>query len=571
MSPSKRNKVFLGVWAACGLLIFISHFMVQDHSSFVGVVGSRAQEITTNAAAKVKKIHVISGQIVRAGDLLIELENPQMELEISKIQAELGYLRDQKALLSGLVDTEGVEDSRLENLEKQLAILNEEKKALFVFSQFDGKVETITKREGENVQAHLPIMTLQELTPTTIRGYIHESILDEVKIGSIVGITSLSGTSEDGVYGKVLSFGSSIIPFPERLLKDPARPMWGREVLIEIPSRNPLILGEKVFITKMSKAKSLFNRAYAGDKNRKASPDDAFLEERRRLELKVAGKRKFEASGIVFLRDIQKYLTVSDGKNSEETPQVLVLDKSGETVFSTHVKGLDHVNDLESAATDADGNIYLLSSLTVEHKKNKKGRTSKSMVMLRREGMEFSKAAEVPLHDVIKRIILRNPRSELAQAVMEGGELHVDVEGMAVDGANLYLGLRQPLKGTNEAILLRMDNFRTLFTDPGVPKDLVVAELLDLRAQDGERLGISDLSICGGVMYVAGAPADKDGRKGAIFRMKLGAGKSSLVKIHDYADEKPEGVHCHPESRDLVVTFDHGDQGSHLISYDVRR
>lgn len=572
MDMQKKNRIFLGVWIAAGLMLLCVQIFVRDHSSFIGIAGSRAQEISTSFAAKIKRVHVIAGQSVRKGDLLIEMENPELEVEIHKIKTELDYLLDQKGMLAKVVPVGHVEDSRIINMRNQLDVLEAQKKDLLVFSQYDGKVEAILRREGENSQPLLPILTLQEITPATVHGFIHESIIGEVQIGTEVDVTSMTPGSgnEQGtrqVRGKVISFGSSIVPFPERLLRDISRPMWGREVVIEVDKENGLILGEKVFVAKASKMKNFFSEAYADDKV-KRGPQGEFLKAQKEIPIPLSLNQEFEASGLVWLSNIQRFIVVSDGNNSRANPQVALVTKDGK-VEKVYIDGLESVGDMESVVLDEAGSLYFVSSIGKDKKKYKGATSRKNMVKITQDGMSFSKNTVIPLGDALELALARQTSPALRELV-KGGKLKVDVEGAVIDGDTMLLGLRR-VGDSGHAFVLGLKGIKELIKGGSSALAVTLAYELPLKHSDGEVLGISDLARCGSMLYVAAAPAEKKGHKGAIYRLDESSGAQSLVKIHEFAKEKPEGVDCRSSEGTLAVSFDHGKSGSHMVIYALQR
>jgi hypothetical protein len=562
-----RNKIFAIVWGLCALMLITLQLTQKERLDFVGIVGLRSQEITSSTSARVKKIHVISGQNVKKGDLLLELENPQMELELNRLTAELDYLLEQKEIFSTIVNTDKVEHSNIEGLKKQVAILEKEKSELYIFSKFDGKVESILKKEGENAQPHLPIMTMLESTPTTIRGYLHETVVGEVSIGTEVLVSHPASGKERSVIGKVLSFGSSIVPFPERLLKDPTRPVWGREVLIEIPENNNLILGEKVYIAKFEATRGFFNQAYASEEKKRGTKlnlrgKGSYLETKR-FNLKAPGQKKIEGSGVTFLPKINKYLVVSDGRTTKKKTQVVMMNANGEGITDAGIKGLNGLADFEAISIGADETVYVLSSLSAGSKTSSGKGDRYQLIRLKREGMDFIKSGSVSLYSLLKDFLKKNSgRADLGH-MLKNGELSIDIEGMAVEGNGLLIGLRTRLNEKSEALVFRLGNLNQIFEKNEIA-EIKLAHQIKLVNSAGQSLGISDLSLCGNDLIIAAAPASKDEQTGGIYRLR----NNSVEKLIEYKNEKPEGVHCHDSGKTLMVTFDHGDDPSFGVIYE---
>jgi hypothetical protein len=89
---------------------------------------------------------------------------------------------------------------------------------------------------------------LHTKSPSYVKGYIHEDVYNKVAIGQKVTIASFSDP-KNTIQGEVVGVGSRIVEYPVRLRKRPDFQIWGREIIIKIPSENNLLLGEKVRIS----------------------------------------------------------------------------------------------------------------------------------------------------------------------------------------------------------------------------------------------------------------------------------------------------------------------------------
>lgn len=162
--------------------------------------------------------------------------------------------------------------------------ITRQEEELIVKADFSGKIGSIQYKRGERVASFQPILMVYGLYPKKVKGYIHENVSNNVKIGQQVWIHSLSSINKDMVIeGKVESLGTRIVEYPERLKKNPMIKSWGREVNIRLPMNNTLLLGEKVqvrfspehsnnvtaFLKPFEeKAKLLFPRAYVNQAKR---------------------------------------------------------------------------------------------------------------------------------------------------------------------------------------------------------------------------------------------------------------------------------------------------------------
>lgn len=135
---------------------------------------------------------------------------------------------------------------RMEKLEAELALLNQEKSRLDIFAQFPAIIGSVNFKEGEKASPFQTILSLYRKSPSYVKGYINENAYNQIAIGNRVDIIS-AVTGFKRVAGDVAGVGSRIVPLPIRFAR-PEFPVWGREVLIRIPEENSFLLGEKVVV-----------------------------------------------------------------------------------------------------------------------------------------------------------------------------------------------------------------------------------------------------------------------------------------------------------------------------------
>lgn len=142
-----------------------------------------------------------------------------------------------------------IEQRLLENqislLEQDLALLLEEKNRLRQFAAADGVVENVYVKQGEQVAAYTPLVSLLPTRPTTITAYLVGKSQTLV-IGQTVGVKSYE-RAQVTAEGRVIGMGA-VVQLPDILQKSTATQAFGQEVFIEIPAENGLAVGEKVLI-----------------------------------------------------------------------------------------------------------------------------------------------------------------------------------------------------------------------------------------------------------------------------------------------------------------------------------
>lgn len=140
-------------------------------------------------------------------------------------------------------------DSQISALNKRRTELIRQNSALNVRADFSGSVGSVIYKPGEQVAPFQSVLTLHSARPSFIKGIIHENVKNGVQLEQQVWVKSLNSFGEDSVVsGAVESLGGRIVEYPARLKKNPMMSAWGREVIVRLDERNPLLLGEKVIV-----------------------------------------------------------------------------------------------------------------------------------------------------------------------------------------------------------------------------------------------------------------------------------------------------------------------------------
>jgi len=136
-----------------------------------------------------------------------------------------------------------------DQIKKRLDEVNRQAEELTIRADFSGRIGSINFKPGEKIPSFQSIMTVHGLYPKTAKGYILESVANDVHIGQQLWIYSSNGHNTALIKGEVESLGNRIVEYPERLKKNQTMKSWGREVNIRLPVNNSLLLGEKVQIS----------------------------------------------------------------------------------------------------------------------------------------------------------------------------------------------------------------------------------------------------------------------------------------------------------------------------------
>ncbi|MEQ9425280.1 MAG: hypothetical protein RJQ09_12725 [Cyclobacteriaceae bacterium] len=198
-------------------------------------------QLNKDLTKDLKSINPVNQQSDSQNPIKMQIASLRQELELFR-QSSNGRIRQ---LNSGMTSNQNPYEVQVKNLVDELQSLNDQKQKLNTYSAISGLVGDINFERGEKVSPYSPILAIYSKSPSYIRGFVHESVVDEIRIGDLVTVTNSKNSSV--IEGEVIGVGSRIIEFPIRLRRNPEVGIWGREVQISIPE-NGLLLGEKVTI-----------------------------------------------------------------------------------------------------------------------------------------------------------------------------------------------------------------------------------------------------------------------------------------------------------------------------------
>ena len=666
-------KTFYGICVAAILVLgVITMILRRESSSFYGIADAQEIIINDEFAVEIQKIHIVQGQRVSAGDTLIEVRRPELDLKIAEISRQLSEIQTQKsahvnlsrsevlqhkseqeALVNNLrsqiseleaqmetnkklvselrsikkgdaqadenndmtnpvaikiqqlkkslemaLDTSNISMGRLNNelsyegeplaekvkgLKKELNMLLEEKKESCKIAPISGLIGSVNFKAGEKVSPFTPICSLHTESPSYIRGYIHENVYSQVAVGQKVRVSSLANKHTE-VAGEVIGVGSRIVEYPVRLRKNPELMMWGRDVTIKIPEANDFLLGEKVMISiidvpirtgeQHGGLSILGSAAYAAGttaagKNLQKREAMTFRDIVPAGQVKLAGS--VEASGVLYLGDIDKYLVISDD-TPEKKPLLFIMNGEGEIEKEAVIAGVRKINDMEGLTGGDDGYIYVLSSQSY----NRNGNLSdarKLFLRVARNGESFTLTGSVQLCDVLLSAAGKNPEQLWARYLLKAmSDSTLDIEGVAFRQGELFLGIKNPLLDSC-AVILSIGKADDLF-NASAPTIAIWRQWKLIDPAVGAPGHISDLHFNGDMLYALSVvEAENNGSRktsGALWR--YGPGGKPPACMQHFSGLKPEGIAFNDRTGELVITFDNGSKRpSQMITVRVEQ
>lgn len=157
-----------------------------------------------------------------------------LEVEIDKLKAELRA--------SGIP-----RDAQIESLESEINFYKNKTEKFALTAPSDGLIGNIHVKEAEFVPSFKTLITFYEENPTSVQGFVHESMILKVSVGDSLYVVS-SLHAKASCRGVVTGLGSRIVEIPSRLRKMQEIKTYGREILIKIPRDNSFLQKEKVIL-----------------------------------------------------------------------------------------------------------------------------------------------------------------------------------------------------------------------------------------------------------------------------------------------------------------------------------
>ncbi|WP_374075348.1 HlyD family secretion protein [Bdellovibrio bacteriovorus] len=563
------NKILFGCWCCAVVLILALGLVLGSESvSILGVAESREYHVNFDNPVEIKRVHVMPNQVVKKGDLLVELSQADLDLQLrtlkarqDRLSAELKLRRQIYRLtrdVTRLPDEADPLQVELVDTRREIDLIENKLRNLFVFADVDGAVAAVNYKDGEKAPAFAPLVTLVPINPTYVNGYVNENLRSSISIGQIVDVSSAGGAV---VQGQVIGVGSRIVPIPERLLRIQSLPAWGREVVVKIPTANGFLLGERVTVKKSWRL-SLFSSAQADEKELQWDVVHQSLADIR-FPAGITNQFQPEVSGIAYLPEIRQFALISDDY-PESRPLILLMNQNGEVAEQTlPIEGLDEMEDIESVSLQGPY-IYLLSSLSATSKGNLK-KARQLFVQVKRDGLHFRMEKEVDLRGALLAALKNSTDPALKSIFLHSRGTKKDdleIEGHFVKGDDLYVALKRPILQKHEGLILRIKSLGNLFDKGQVAtSDVSIAYRFQLKLpQADSEFYLTDITFEGDSVYVASSC--RSDKCSAVWKVMPGTTTAELVQEFDV--RKLEGIAIAPASRQIYGVFDNKKNGKFI-------
>jgi multidrug efflux pump subunit AcrA (membrane-fusion protein) len=164
-------------------LVAITVLQPQDFAHYIDLQGRISTEniyyVTPRGmGGQVRSVLVKQGDKVRQGQLLLKLDDAVVQQQLSQVKTQLEYARDlynrQQAVWKEGIGTEVQvlnAKNAVENLERQMSLLNEQLTMTNVYAQVSGVAETVSIRVGETFTGN-PVAGITIVNPSALKAVV---------------------------------------------------------------------------------------------------------------------------------------------------------------------------------------------------------------------------------------------------------------------------------------------------------------------------------------------------------------------------------------------------------------
>ena len=207
-----------------------------DWQPTLAAVGSvapvRGVDVTTEIAGLVREIHFKSGQDVRQGDVLVELNADADKAQLAALEAaaELSatVLKRDKAQFDAQAIAQAQVDSDAADLKSKRALADQQKAIIdkkTIRAPFSGKLGITTVNPGQYLNPGDKIVTLQTIDPIYVDFNLPQKSISALQVGQLVNVTT------DGFAG---------VTFPGKITAiSPKVDTTTRNIVVEATLANP--------------------------------------------------------------------------------------------------------------------------------------------------------------------------------------------------------------------------------------------------------------------------------------------------------------------------------------------
>ena len=310
----------------------------QPEQSSVGSLRAvRGADLAFDVAGLVSRVNAKSGQQVKQGDVLVELnaddivaQQRQLEANAALLKTTLERARQQLAY-KGISQAEF--DSAAANVKaaqagiaQQAALVGKRQ----LRAPFDGRVGIVTLTPGSYINAGTAVLTLQQLDPVFVDFNVPQRNLGEVKVGQKLSIT-VDGIADQRFEGTVTAVSPKVdassrnvqveasLPNPQEVLK----PGMFANVALQVGDQQTYLTLPQGAVTFNPYGETVFLVVPSDKKNEKGEPEPPTAQS---VFVTTGSRRGDQVAILTGVKDGDEVVTSGQLKIKNGTP--LIIDNS---------------------------------------------------------------------------------------------------------------------------------------------------------------------------------------------------------------------------------------------------
>lgn len=259
----------------------------QDKISAVGsLVAVNGVDVSSQVPGKIIKINFHSGDMVKKGQVLVNLDDSVDQKQLASYQAQYLYYKSSYQRQSSLFKTNAAAksalDEALSNMQQAKANVEREQQLIAqkaIKAPFDGKLGIRQVNLGEYVNAGAAMVTLQSLDPLYVNFSVPEQAISKLKIGQKIGVTVDSYPGKEYT-GKLTAISSRVTVDTRSINLQATIPNHAyklvpgsyAQVAIYMPKKQQVTVVPNTAITYRLYGNSVYIVTDTGKKNKKGQP-----------------------------------------------------------------------------------------------------------------------------------------------------------------------------------------------------------------------------------------------------------------------------------------------------------
>jgi HlyD family secretion protein len=227
-----KKKIIVISFILIGTLIY---FFMQKKDTFFynGSVEAQESEVSSRVSGIVKKYYADEGSIVKKGDIIAELDSP--DIEIAYKLSLSNYQRGQKLVNVNSITKEAFDILKYKYEEASLKL-----QWTKIYAPIDGQIIHKFRNEGELVMPGSKIVSINNTSIVYVNIYVAYNVLAKVKIGDFVK-GFLPELKNKEFEGKIVFINDKAEFTPKNVLTQDERERLVYRLKIEFPNEELIL------------------------------------------------------------------------------------------------------------------------------------------------------------------------------------------------------------------------------------------------------------------------------------------------------------------------------------------